>query len=415
MGVSKPNEISKHLVLEAWLKVKANAGAAGLDGQSVRDFEKCRDKELYKIWNRMSSGSYFPSAVKCVEISKRSGGTRKLGIPNISDRVAQTVVKMLIEPRLENLFDEDSYGYRPNKSAHDAIEVTRQRCWKSNWVLEYDIKGLFDNLDHSLLMKAVRHHVQEKWIILYIERWIKAPMVMADGVETSRESGTPQGGVISPLLSNLFLHYAIDGWMRRTLPHISWCRYADDGLAHCKTRRQAEYVLKALSARLEECGLEIHPDKTKIVYCQDDNRPKVNGVSTKFTFLGFEFKARCALNRKKAITFRVFIPAIGKDRLKELRYKVKYKLRVLKFYHLSLQGLAKAINPVIQGWINYYGKFYPSALNVLSKYLNDCLMRWARRKFKSLLKKRGRAYKMLKEIYQSNPNLFAHWKAGLVL
>lgn len=317
MEGSKPHAISKHLFMEAWRQVKANAGAAGIDGQTIEAFEVNLGKHLYKLWNRMSSGSYFPPPVRGVAIPKRSGGKRLLGIPDVADRVAQTVVKLLIEPRLEKLFEVDSYGYRPGKSAHDAVEITRQRCWRYNWVVEYDIKSLFDELDHDLLLKAVRHHVREKWIGLYIERWIKAPLILPGGEVIAREAGTPQGGVASPILANLFLHYAIDSWMKRELSHIPWCRYADDGLLHCKTRRQAEFVLHRLEVRLKECKLRIHPEKTRIVYCQDDNRKAIPGMTnTSFTFLGFEFKARVALNIKRQVIFRNFLPAMGKDRLK---------------------------------------------------------------------------------------------------
>jgi len=272
MKENKSIEIPKALVWESWLNVRRNAGAAGIDGQSIADFEGKLGKELYKLWNRLSSGSYFPPPVKAVEIPKRSGGIRVLGIPAVADRVGQTVIKSLIEPRLETIFDVDSYGYRPGRSAHDALSVTRKRCWKYDWVLEYDIKGLFDNISHELLLKAVRTHVKENWIVMYIERWLTAPMVLADGTKVDRIKGTPQGGVVSPVLSNLFLHYTIDVWARRELAEIPFCRYCDDGLFHCTSEDQAKQVLAMLAERLKHCGLDIHPDKTRIVYCRDDKR-----------------------------------------------------------------------------------------------------------------------------------------------
>jgi len=416
MENSKPFEISKHLIMNAWMKVRANAGAAGIDGKTIEDCERNLKKNLYKVWNRMSSGSYMPPPVRGVEIPKKGNGVRVLGVPAVMDRVAQTAVKMLIEPRLEKIFVSDSYGYRPGKSAHDAIAVTRERCWKYNWVLEYDIVGLFDNLDHQLLLKAVRHHVKEKWILIYIERWIKAPLINSLGKRIEKKSGTPQGGVISPVLSNLFLHYAIDNWMDRELGHIPYCRYCDDGLMHCKTKAQADFVLKRLKSRLAECGLEIHPAKSKIVFCGDDNR-KGEGVESprSFVFLGFEFKARSAKNRNTGKLFRCFLPGTSKEAIRAMKYQIKHKMPELKFTHWSLEEIAKAINPRIRGWFGYYGKFYPWAFQPIVKYLNVRIMRWMRRKFKSLYKKMGRALTLLKRIHKSEPDLFVHWQLNLGL
>ena len=267
----KPFKIDKWQVYEAYKAVKSNQGAAGVDGQTLEQFESDLKGNLYKIWNRMSSGSYFPPPVRAVSIPKKSGGERILGVPTVSDRIAQVVVKQLIEPDMEAIFLPDSYGYRPGKSALQAVGVTRERCWKHDWVLEFDIKGLFDNIDHTLLLKAVRKHVTCSWAVLYIERWLIAPMER-DGVRMARMCGTPQGGVISPVLANLFLHYTFDLWMKRTYPHLLWCRYADDGLVHCRTEQEAEALKAALQARLAECQLELHPDKTRIVYCKDVKR-----------------------------------------------------------------------------------------------------------------------------------------------
>lgn len=288
--MGKPFNISKQIVYEAYKRVKANKGSAGVDNVTIEDFEANLGDNLYKIWNRMSSGSYYPQPVKLVEIPKKSGGKRGLGIPTVSDRVAQMTAKMYIEPRLEQTFHEDSYGYRPNKSAIEAIGQARKRCWKYDYVIEFDIKGLFDNIDHTLLMKAVKKHVREKWLILYIERWLRAPFETSDGEQMERKSGTPQGGVISPVLANLFLHYAFDRWMEIFSPQTPFERYADDAIVHCKTENEAEITLKKLNSRFNECGLELHPDKTKIVYCKDKDRPKEYSV-TEFDFLGYTFKS----------------------------------------------------------------------------------------------------------------------------
>jgi RNA-directed DNA polymerase len=290
---NKPFHIEKKRVYEAYKAVRSNRGAAGVDGQTLEQFDEDLGGNLYKIWNRMSSGSYFPPPVRAVSIPKKNGsGERILGVPTVGDRIAQMVVKRLIEADLDSIFLPDSYGYRPRKSALDAVGITRQRCWKYDWVLEFDIRGLFDNLPHDLLLKAVRKHVKCEWALLYIERWVTAPMVK-DGMTMERTRGTPQGGVISPILSNLFLHYAFDLWMGRTHPDIPWCRYADDGLVHCRTEQEAQVLMADLQARLAACGLEMHPTKTKIVYCKDSNR-KGNYPNVSFDFLGYCFRPRRA-------------------------------------------------------------------------------------------------------------------------
>jgi RNA-directed DNA polymerase len=296
VGKTKPFEISKHVVFEAYKRVKANKGAPGVDDKSIAIFEEHLKDNLYKIWNRMSSGSYFPPPVKVVEITKKAGGVRRLGVPTVGDRIAQMVAKMYFEPRVEPYFHPDSYAYRPGKSALDAVGVTRKRCWRNDWLLEFDIKGLFDNIDHDLLMRAVKTHTDCKWLLLYIERWLKAPFQMEDGRIIERQSGTPQGGVISPVLSNLFLHYVFDKWMDRNFPENPWARYADDGVAHCRTKTEAENLLERLHDRFNECGLELHPDKTRIVYCKDDDR-RGEYPEIKFDFLGYTFRPRRSKNR----------------------------------------------------------------------------------------------------------------------
>jgi len=410
VNATKPFSIPKQLVWRAWLAVKAKGGAAGVDNQSLEDFERDLKNNLYRIWNRMCSGSHFPPPVKAVPIPKKSGGTRILGVPTVSDRVAQTVVKMMLEPILEPVFDEDSYGYRPGRSAHDAIAVTRKRCWQYDWVVEFDIRGLFDNLSHELLMKALRHHCSCRWVLLYVERWLRASMQQPDGSLAERHQGTPQGGVVSPVLANLFLHYAFDAWVRRELPSIPFCRYADDGLLHCRSRRQAEYVMKRITDRFRECGLEIHPDKSSIVYCQDRNRTEQH-QRISFDFLGYTFRPRRCVDRRGHVHPN-FLPAISRPSKKEIN-------RTIRGWHLQLKNektlsdLSRMFNPVLRGWLNYYGRFYPSDLRQLWRNINRYLVQWVRRKFKRLSQHKRRAKQYLDRLARANPHLFVHWELGV--
>lgn len=412
---TKPFDIPKELFVQAYKLVKANAGAAGIDRESLDDFAKDLKGNLYKLWNRMSSGSYYPPAVRAVAIPKKSGGKRTLGIPTVGDRICQMVVRLVFEPKVEAIFLQDSYGYRPNKSALDALEVTRQRCWRYDYVLEFDIKGLFDNISHELLMKAVRKHTEEAWIILYIERWLKAPIQNADGDIAERTQGTPQGGVISPCLSNLFLHYVFDVWMRRNFEGNPWCRYADDGLVHCETERQAERILEKLKARFEECGLELHPDKTKIVYCRGRRGDKkAVGKNRTFDFLGYTFRARtCSTkNTKEKKLFTGFQPAVSKASIKAMRTKIK-EHRIRNRTELSIEDIAKWYNPILRGWLNYYGRYTCSAMGIMWKYFNETLVAWARKKYKGLRGSRIRASNFLRGIAKREPKLFVHWEIGI--
>lgn len=315
------------------------------------------------------------------------------------------------EPEVEPHFLPDSYGYRPNKSALDAVAVTRQRCWKSNWVLEFDIKGLFDNISHELLMKAVRTHTQNKWVLLYIERWLRAPMQYTDGSQIARNCGTPQGGVISPILSNLFLHYVFDKWMQRQNPVVPWCRYADDGVAHCKTEAKAQVLLLALKQRFSECGLELHPDKTKIIYCRDGKRKGVY-QNTAFDFLGYTFRSRLVKNSKQGDLFTGFSPAVSKSAQKSMRAKTK-SFRLYKRSELSLEDISRKFNPTLRGWLNYYGKFNPSEMSSVWRHFNKTLVAWAMRKYKRFRGQKTRAAKFIKGIADKQPSLFAHWHAGM--
>lgn len=412
MEKTKPFIIPKRLFVEAFKEVKANTGAAGIDGETLEDFEKDLKDNLYKLWNRMSSGCYFPPPVKAVPIPKKTGGVRILGMPTVADRVCQTVVKLVFEPMVEPCFLPDSYGYRPNKSALDAIGVTRKRCWHYDWVLEFDIKGLFDNIPHDLLMKAVQKHTDQKWILLYIERWIKAPLQQTDGTLTLRTSGTPQGGVVSPVLSNLFLHYTFDMWMTRNYPKILWCRYADDGLLHCKTEAQAQQLLMELNQWFVECGLELHPGKTKIVYCKDGER-KENYPNKSFDFLGYTFRRRLCKNTARNSMFVNFTPAVSKISLKSMRATIR-KLNVRNRTDLSLENIAKWFNPILQGWINYYGQYSRAAMYEIWRHFNKTLVAWVQRKYRGFHKHKTRASRFLEGISKKRPQLFVHWRMGML-
>src|SRR5258707_7491556 len=350
----RPSSIDKKRVYEAYKAVKTNAGAAGVDGQTIEQFEADLRNNLYKLWNRMSSGSYFPPPVRAVSISKKSGGERILGVPTVADRVAQMVVKQLIEPDLDPMFLADSYGYRPRKSALEAVGVTRRRCWKYDCVLEFDIKGLFDNIDHELLLRAVRKHVTCKWGLLYIERWLRASMVKEDGTKIERSRGTPQGGVVSPILGNIFLHYAFDLWMVRTHPDLPWCRYADDGLVHCHNEQEAQALKAELQTRLAECRLEMHPTKTKIVYCKDKKRRGLY-PNVKFDFLGYCFRPRLVKRFRDNTLFCGFNPAVSSSAMKAMRSTIR-KLKLRHQTQLSLQEIARQLNPLLRGWIEYDGR-----------------------------------------------------------
>jgi RNA-directed DNA polymerase len=412
MTKAKPYAISKQVVWQAYKKVKANHGAAGVDGESLAAFDKDLKNNLYKLWNRMSSGSYFPLPVRLVEIPKgHTGATRPLGIPTVSDRIAQMVVKMVLEPQVEPHFHPDSYGYRPGKSALDAVGVTRKRCWRQDWVIDLDIKGFFDNLDHDLLMRAVRHHTQTPWILLYVERWLKAPVQRADGSLEERTKGSPQGSVISPLLSNLFMHYAFDNWMRRNHPTIQFARYADDAVVHASSLAQAQQVLEAIRQRLAQCGLELHPEKTKIIYCQDSDRTASHDHVT-FDFLGYTFAPRRAKNRWGTY-FVSFLPALSKKAANSMRATIRsWRLGATR-NNQSLEEIARFVNPSVRGWVKYYGRFYRSALAPVLRCLERSLTYWARRKYKRLRRHKRRAVHWLGRISQREPKLFVHWQIGI--
>lgn len=406
---AKPFEISKWKVFEAYQKVKANHGAAGVDGESIAKFEEDLRGNLYKLWNRLSSGSYFPPPVRAVEIPKKAGGVRTLGVPTVADRVAQTVVGMYLEPEVEPLFHPDSYGYRPGRSALDAVATCRQRCWRNDWVIDLDIRAFFDSIDHDLLLNAVSKHTDQRWVMLYIERWLKAPLQREDGTLVSRDRGTPQGSAISPLLANIFLHYAFDRWMARRFPTISFERYADDAVVHCRSEAQARMVLRAIAERLTRVGLELHPVKTRVVYCKDSNRTG-SAEHEQFSFLGFTFRPRLAKS-KDGIGFVSFSPAVAEDALKAIRRKIR-RWRLHRWVTADLRTLAEEVNPVVRGWVNYYGRFYRSKLAPTLRHINEYLLRWAKGKFKRLRRHQTRARTWLETVAKREPTLFVHWGWG---
>jgi RNA-directed DNA polymerase len=404
---AKPFEISKWEVKEAWEEVRANKGAPGVDGESIDEFEKDLRNNLYKVWNRMSSGSYFPSPVRAVEIPKpHGGGMRMLGIPCVADRVAQTVAARHLMRRVDPIFHPDSYGYRPGRSALDAVGACRERCWKRDWVIEIDIRKFFDSVRWGLLVKAVEAHTDAVGVNLYVRRWLAAPLQLPDGSLLERERGTPQGAPVSPVLANLFLHYAFDMWMSREFPTVTFERYADDAVLHCVTERQARQVLAALQNRMEEVGLELHPAKTRIVYCRDAKR-RGSYEHMEFTFLGYTFRARASRTSQSGQTFLSFSPAISKDALK----KISAEVRSWRLQHRTgstLTDLARRINPVVAGWLNYYGRYGRWVLIPFLQRINAYLVRWIRRKYRRLAPLR-KAIAKFQEIAQRYPRMFAHW------
>lgn len=409
MQEAKSFKIPKMLIVEAYEKVKSNKGAAGIDKVTIEEFDKNFKSNLYKLWNRMSSGSYHPMAVRLVEIPK-VGGTRNLGIPTVADRIAQMAVVRVLEPVIDPVFHEDSYAYRPGRSAHEAVETARKRCWQFNWVLDLDVSKFFDTIDHELLMKAIKRHTSERWVLLYIERWLKVPYETKEGTCIERNQGVPQGSVIGPILANLFMHYAFDEWMRRKQGHIVFERYADDAICHCRTKAEAERLQAAIVERMAECKLALNERKTKIVYCKDDLR-RGSWENVQFDFLGFTFRARRSKNRwgKHFINFS---PAMSN----RARKKISEEIRSWKLHLRSdktLEDLAHMFNAKLQGYIGYFSKFYKSKMYPLFQQLNLRLAHWVERKFKRVRRHKTRAIRLLGRMCRQNPNLFAHWRFGV--
>jgi len=408
MPDAKPYVIPKRLVWDAYQRVKANQGAAGVDGESVAAFEANLTDNLYKVWNRMSSGSYFPPPVRLVERPKDNGSTRPLGIPTVADRVAQTVVTMVLEPEVDAHFHPDSYGYRPGKSALDAVGIARQRCWATDWVIDLDIQDFFGSISHELVERAVAHHTDLPWVRLYIARWLRAPVQRPDGTREARTKGTPQGGVISPVLANLFLHYVFDYWMQRTYPRIPFERYADDAIVHCKSEQEARTVLDAIRCRFEQHGLRLHSTKTRIVYCKDDNRPGEYEHVT-FDFLGYTFRPRRAINRQGK-RFVSFLPAISPKAAQRIRATVRAWRRLPTSQ--SLDAVVRVINPVVRGWVRYYGRYYRSRCLAVLRQVNLALAAWVRRKYKRLRRRPQASRHWLQRLAARAPQLVVLWPLG---
>ena len=410
MEKAKPYEIPKKLLWEAYQLIKSNGGSAGIDGQTIEGFEERLKDNLYKLWNRMSSGSYHPQAVRRVEIPKKSGGKRPLGIPTVTDRIAQMAAKMVFEPLLEPHFHEDSYGYRPNKSAHQALEKARERCWRNDWVIDLDIKAFFDTIDPELMMKAVRKHAPPRWVELYIPRWLKAPAQDDQGTIYVRDKGTPQGGVVSPLLANLYLHYAFDMWMKRAHPVIGFERYADDIVIHCRSLKEAQELKREIERRLAECKLAVNQEKTRIIYCKDSNRTG-KYEQTEFDFLGYSFQPRF-VKSKQGKFFISFSPAISRKAEKAIRDEMRsWKMHLRT--HKDLGYLAGVFNPKLRGWIQYYGKFRISALRGLCKMFQNILVKWAKNKFKRLKQSWVRARDFIEKVSRKEPTRFIHWELNM--
>ena len=408
---TKSVPVSKEQVWLAYKKVRTNQGSAGVDQIGMEEYDAQRSKHLYKLWNRMASGSYFPPPVKEVEIPKKDGKVRKLGIPTISDRVGQMVVKDYLEPRFEKIFSQSSYGYRPGKNAHQALEVVLVNCRKTDWVIDLDIKGFFDNIDHDKLMLALEKHVSEKWCLLYIKRWLTTPVQTKTGELVQKQGkGTPQGGVISPLLANLFLHYAMDKWLEQTHPTVKYVRYADDVILHCRNKSHAEHVLQALKGRMQTCGLELHPEKTKLVYCRDYRRQEKH-ETVKFDFLGYSFQPRTVRSKNTGKLFLGFGCAISINSKKHIADKME-ELDIVHLTHKSIVGVAQFLEPYIRGWVNYYGKFRISSLNPIFQLLRKRLVRWARQRYKRYKTSLNKAYGWLKRVKEQFPGLFYHWRLG---
>jgi len=408
---TKSVPISKEQIWLAYKKVKSNQGGAGVDQISMEEFDANRSKQLYKLWNRLASGSYFPPPVKEVEIPKKDGKVRKLGIPTIGDRVAQMVVKEYLEERFEKIFSPNSYGYRPDKSAHQALEKVRQNCRKTDWIIDLDIKGFFDNIDHDRLMLAVQKHVPEKWCLIYIQRWLTMPVQTKSGELIQKQGkGTPQGGVISPLLANLFLHYAMDKWLEQNHPKVEFVRYADDAILHCRTKAEAEQTLATLDERMKVCGLELHPEKTKLVYCRDYRRQE-SFETVKFDFLGYSFQPRSTKSKQTGKLFLGFDCAISISSKKRIADKLE-ELEIDRLNFRSIVGVALYLEPLIRGWINYYGKFRITELNPVFLLLRQRLVWWARKRYKRYKTNMIKAYRWMDRVKKQFPNLFYQWRYG---
>lgn len=408
--MTKSLPISKRMVWNSYQKVVAKDGGAGIDRESIQMFNLNMADNLYKLWNRMSSGSYFPPAVRTVFIPKKQGGKRPLGIPTVSDRIAQGVVKDYLEPSMEGIFYNSSFGYRPGRSAHDALAQCQLNCQQYGWVIDVDIKGFFDNISHEILIGLLQQHTQEKWVLMYVERWLKAGVEQEDGSIAARTKGTPQGGVISPLLANLYLHYAFDMWMQENHQQNPFERYADDIVIHCRSKEEAEQLLAQLTTRMLRYELTLHPEKTKIVYCKNYQRREKHDNES-FTFLSYSFQPRTIkskFDRTKRII--VFQAAISQAAKASIRTRIREVLRI-RWSDKSLSDFAKQLNPKIRGWLNYYTKFHRSETTQIFYYLNVLIRKWVKNTYKIIGK--DKLYKKYRTILTANPTMFHHWKLGI--
>ena len=407
---TKSLPITKRMVWESYKKVRSNKGAAGIDKETLDMYKEKLKDNLYILWNRMSSGCYFPPSVLEVEIPKDDGRKRKLGIPTVNDRIAQQVVKTYLEPRFEAEFSPHSYGYRPNKSAHQAVAAVQNNVRQYRWVIDMDITGFFDNMSHELLMKAVDRHVEEKWVKMYIIRWLESPIEDKDGNTRYRNgTGTPQGGVISPLLANLFLHYALDKWLEMKYPQLEFVRYADDAIIHCNNQTEAEKVLQAIKQRMIECGLEVNEKKSKIAYCKNANR-KGSYKVVAFDFLGFTFQPR-PTSTKTGQMFLGFACAISTKSKKKI-IEVFRKSNFQKWTGSDITRIADEFNSKIRGWINYYGKFRKFSLMKIFRIFHHRLIAWAVNRYKRFKGSMRKAMRWIYEMARSHSNLFVHWQLG---
>jgi group II intron reverse transcriptase/maturase len=405
---SKTVPVTKEMVKVAYRKVKSNQGSAGIDKQSLEEFQKDLSNNLYVLWNRLSSGSYMPKPVRSVSIPKSNGKKRVLGIPTVSDRIAQQVVKDYLEPRLEAQFQENSYGYRPLKSAHQAVTAVQENVRQYAWVIDMDIKSFFDEVDHELLMKAVERHVPEKWVNMYVRRWLESPAQQSDGTLIQKEGrGTPQGGVISPLLANLFLHYVLDKWLSKHYPGIAFVRYADDIVIHCQTETEAKQLQEAIRARLTECKLRLSEEKTKVVHCQNYRRPKKKDYGKKFDFLGFTFKPKTIPSNRGGL-FLGYGCAISQK--SQTRIVEGWKqLNLHRRSDLTIQDIANLVNPQMLGIIRYYGKFKLLELTRLMRHFELRLVKWVLNKYKKFKGSYSAAYRWIKYLKRSYPTMFYYW------
>jgi RNA-directed DNA polymerase len=407
--MTKSLPISKRMVWNSYLNVVAKNGGAGIDRQSIEMFNESMVDNLYKLWNRLSSGSYFPPPVRTVLIPKKQGGKRPLGIPTVSDRIAQGVVKDYLEPSMEAVFHNSSFGYRPGRRAHDALTQCQHNCIQYSWVIDVDIKGFFDNISHSIMMQLLEQQTQESWVLMYVDRWLKAGVEQEDGSIAPRTKGTPQGGVVSPLLANLYLHHAFDEWMKSINPQNPFERYADDIVIHCHGKEEAEQLLAQLKTRMEVFELTLHPEKTKIVYCKNYHR-RATHDNESFTFLSYTFQPRTVKNKFKAQRLLVFNAAISQQAKTSIRMKIRETLQI-RWSEKSLSWFAEKLNPKIRGWINYYTRFNRGETYEVFYYLNGLIRKWIKNTYKIIGK--DRLYKKYRVLQEANPKVFYHWTLGI--